>query len=105
MPVEVRYQLKRLQLNSLSVLHLNIRSMKKNFDGFQDFIDFIEDIDFSFSVICLSETWLLPHKISDLIFQLPRYDSFHLTREKIMKGGLCMFHKKRFHTNSENTYK
>ena len=79
--------------------------MKKNFDGFQDFIDFIEDIDFSFSVICLSETWLLPYKISGLIFQLPRYDSFHITREKIMKGGLCMSRKKRFHINSENTCK
>ena len=48
-----------------SVLHLNIRSMKKNIEAFQDFI---ESLNFKFSAICLSETWLQPHEISDSNF-------------------------------------
>ena len=47
---EVKDQLKSLQLNSLSVFHLNIRSMKKHFEAFQDFI---ESLNFKFSAICL----------------------------------------------------
>ena len=37
-PDEVKDQLKSLQLNSFSVFNLNIRSMKKHFEAFQDFI-------------------------------------------------------------------
>ena len=47
-PDEIKDQLKRLQLNSFSVLHLHIRSMKKHFEVFQDFI---ETLNFKFSVI------------------------------------------------------
>ena len=36
-PGEVKDQLKSLQLNSFSVLHLNIRLIKKHFEAFQDF--------------------------------------------------------------------
>ena len=67
---EVKDQLKSLQLNSFSVLHLNIRSMKKHF---QDFHNFIESLNSKFSAICLSETWLQAHAISDSNFQLPGY--------------------------------
>ena len=38
-PHEVKEQLKSLQLNSFSVLNSNIRSMKKQFESFQDFIE------------------------------------------------------------------
>ena len=37
----------------LSILHLNIRSIKKNFDNFKFFLN---SLNFTFSVICLSET-------------------------------------------------
>ena len=39
--------------NQFSVLHLNIRSIKKNFENFKLFLN---SINFTFSVICLSET-------------------------------------------------
>ena len=87
-PDEVKDQLKRLQLNSFSAFHLNIRIMKKHFEAFQDFIRFL---NFKLSAICLSETWLQPHKISDSNFQLPGYYSFHLAREKNKGGGLGIF--------------
>ena len=47
---EIKDQLKGLHLNSFSVLHLNIRSMKKHFEAFQNFM---ESLDLKFSVICL----------------------------------------------------
>ena len=47
-PDEVKYQLKSLQLNSFSAFHLNIRSVKKHFKAFQDFI---ESLNFKFSAI------------------------------------------------------
>ena len=62
--------------------------MKKHFQAFQDFI---ESLNFKFSLICLSETWIEPHKIPDSNFQLPGYYSFHLTREKKKGGGLYIF--------------
>ena len=87
-PGEVKDQLRSLQLNGFSVLHLNIRSMKKHFEPFQDFI---ESLNFKFNAICLLETWLQLHEISDSNFQLPGYYSFHLTRENHRRGGLYIF--------------
>ena len=52
-PGEVKDQLKSLQLNLFSVLHLNIRIMKKHFEAFQGFT---ESSNFKFSAICLSKT-------------------------------------------------
>ena len=87
-PGEGKDQLKSLQLNSFSVFHLNIRSMKKHFEAFQDFIEFS---NFKFSAICLSKIWLQRHEISDSNFQLPGYYSFHLAREKNRGGRLYIF--------------
>ena len=39
--------------NYFSILHLNIRSIKKNFENFKLFL---KTINFTFSVICFSET-------------------------------------------------
>ena len=41
--------------NYFSILHLNIRSIKKNFENFKMFLN---SINFTFSIICFSETWL-----------------------------------------------
>ena len=51
---EVKSSLKVLDANAFSVLHLNIRSMKKNFENFKEFL---KNVSVSFSTICLSETW------------------------------------------------
>ena len=80
-PYEIKHQLKSLQLNSSSVFHLNIRSMKKHFETFQDFI---ESLNVKFSAICLSETWLQPHEISNSNFQVPGYSSFHLPKRRAL---------------------
>ena len=84
---EVKDQLKSLQLNSFCVLHLNATSLRKHFEAFQDFI---ESLNFKLNAICLSETWLQPHKISNSDFQPPGYYSFYLTREKNTVEGICL---------------
>ena len=50
-------KIKDLNINTsaLSVLHLNIRSMEKNFESFKLFLS---NFNFDFSIICFSETWL-----------------------------------------------
>ena len=51
---EVKSSLASFDPNAFSVLHLNIRSMKKNFENFKDFL---KNLSVSFSAICLSEAW------------------------------------------------
>ena len=41
--------------DSFSVLHLNIRSINKNFESFKEFYS---KIKFKFSTVCFSETWV-----------------------------------------------
>ena len=50
---EVKRSLANFDPNAFSVLHLNIRSMKKNFENFKEFL---KNVSVSFSAICLFET-------------------------------------------------
>ena len=72
-----------------SVLHLNIRSIKKNFENFK--LSF-NSINFTFSVICLSETWWdhLP-TIEKSLFELPNYNSAHQARGDHKDGGVAIY--------------
>ena len=76
--------------NSFSVLHINIRSLQKNFEKFQEFF---KTLNFNFSVVCLSETWcddsLDSTKNSN--YRLRGYKSFHQTRGGRKGRGLCIF--------------
>ena len=75
--------------NSLSVLHINIRSMQENFEKFQEFF---KTLKFNFSAVCISETWcdsLDSTKNSN--YRLYGYKSFHQTRDSRKGGGLCSF--------------
>ena len=51
---EVKSSLASFDPSAFSVLHLNVRSMKKNFENFKEFL---KNVSVSFSAICLSETW------------------------------------------------
>ena len=72
-----------------TVLHLNIRSMKKSFESFQEFF---KDLKFNFSAICLSETWCESiDATKNSNYKLNGYRSFHQIRSKRKGGGLCIF--------------
>ena len=62
-PNEVKENLENFQQKSFSVLHLNIRSMSKNFESFREFLD---SLCFSFRATFLSETSnAKPHETSN----------------------------------------
>ena len=87
-PNEIKENLEIFQQKPFSVLHLNIRSMSKNFESFWGFLD---SLCFSFSVICLSETWCQAHETSNSNLQIPGYVSLHQTRKNRRGEGLCIF--------------
>ena len=51
---ETKSKLSCCDNKSFSILHLNIRSFKKNFDKL---VNFLDTLSFNFNVICVSETW------------------------------------------------
>ena len=80
--------------DSFSALHLNITSMNKNFESFKEFCS---KINFKFSIVCFSETWVDDIPFSkNSNFQLSDYQVLHQTRKNCKGGGVCVFvHEKR----------
>ncbi|XP_065667861.1 uncharacterized protein LOC136088125 [Hydra vulgaris] len=78
--------------NSFSILHINIRSLKKNFESLKQFL---YKIKINFQIICLSETWCQDKNVeNDSYFQIPNYNVVHQIRDLGKEGGgLCMFIK------------
>ena len=68
--------------NSISILHLNIRSLPKNFKSFKNLTSLISN---KFSIIALTETWAKPHNID--LFNLEDYHHESLTRPNKAGGG------------------
>ena len=61
-PNEVKENLENFLQKSFSVLHLNISSMRNDFESFRELLD---SLCFSFRTNCLSETWRRPHKTAN----------------------------------------
>ena len=75
--------------DQFSVLHLNIRSIKKNFENFKLFLN---SINFTFSVICLSETWWDDlATIEKSLLELPNYNSTHQARGDCKGAGVSIY--------------
>ena len=70
---------------NLSLLHLNIRSLNSNFEEFKNIL---QESNYYFNIICLSETWSTDNYFKDNSnFHLPNYDAIHLERKTNKKGG------------------
>ena len=66
--------------NSFHILHLNIRSLNKNFEKLKLLL---AQLSHNFSIICLTETWCTNDSfINSSNFQLPNYNSAHFERTK-----------------------
>ena len=77
--------------DTLSILHLNIRSIKKNFENFKLFVS---SSSFDFSIICFSETWLDESSLtSQSLYELPHYKSIHQIRNYGKGGGVSIYIK------------
>ena len=75
--------------DSFSVLHLNIRSMNKDFKSFKEFYS---KFNFKFSIVCFSETWVDEISFSkNSNCQLSGYQVLHQIRKNRKGGGVCVF--------------
>ena len=94
-PNEIRVGFKCLCKNGFSVLHVNIRSINKNFEAFKNFYS---KLNCTFSVICFSETWATGNSIcNDSNFQIENYTVLRQVRESGRGGGLSIFmHKENY---------
>ena len=89
MPDKFKTNFKNFSKNFFSVLHLNIRSINKNFEAFTEFYSKLNHI---FSVIWFSETWASEENINkNSTFQLKNYNVIHQVRNLRKGGGLCIF--------------
>ena len=74
------------------MIHLNIRSAKKNFEKLKDF--FSQTGSF-FKVLCLTETWFHDRNSESLLYQLPQYTAIHQHSSPSHKsgrgGGISMY--------------
>ena len=72
---------------NVSVLHLNIRSINKNFESFKMFLS---NLSFSFSTIWFSETWLNDSNVDNSNYELPNYVSVHQIRNHYKGWGFSI---------------
>ena len=61
--------------NSLSYIHVNIRSCRKNLD---ELLLFLDQINLTFLIIVISETWM---DSVDAFLDIPGYEAYHSVRE------------------------
>ena len=74
--------------SSFSMLHLNIRTLQKNFDSL---FSLLMTLKFEFKVICITETWCSDNSTNHNLFKLPQYKSIHQVRRTGKGGGIAVF--------------
>lgn len=84
---QFEHLIKRLPSDQiLSAFHLNIRSLPKNYDHLSQLLS---SMNHNFSIIALTETWLSEDTIN--LYELPLYNSLHLTRKHKSGGGVVLY--------------
>ena len=74
-------------IDNLSLIHLNVRSLKTNFISMQRYLDVIQ---FEFDIIAVSESWLNDH--DDLTqFCLEGYEIVNMNRINKRGGGVLLY--------------
>ena len=75
--------------DTFSVLHLNIRSLRKNFE---DFKELYKTLNLKFSIVCFPETWADENKLeNDYLTQLPGCNVLLHIRTNRRDGGISIF--------------
>ena len=88
LPDEFDSFLDTIPSQNFSILHLNIRSAKKNFESFKELL---VNLNTTFSIICFSETWLNTTDIGSSLYELPQYKSIHQIRNHSKGGGVSIY--------------
>ena len=87
-PEESPRNLNHFDKSSFSMLHLNIRTLQKNFDSL---FSLLMTLKFEFKVICITETWCSDNSMNHNLFKLPQYKSIHQVRRTGKGGGTAVF--------------
>ena len=87
-PEKFSQNLNSFDNSSFSMLHLNIRSLQKNFDSL---LNLLMTLKFEFKVICITETWCSDNSMNHNLFELPQYKSIHHVRRAGKGGGIATF--------------
>ena len=90
-------EFQQIQNDDFSVLHLNIRSLQKNFDSFRMFVN---ECKTTFDVICLSETWRETEVSNNTLYALPNYTIIELPRDSGKRGGGLLMYLSNNHSYS-----
>ena len=77
--------------NDFSILHLNARSLCRNFDALQELLFVTE---YQFSIICVTETWL--NNKSPALFDINNYSLLHIDRTNMKRGGVAIYINKMY---------
>ena len=72
---------------NFSLLHMNVRSLQKNFENFDHFLSTLNR--FSFSLIGISETWL--NSTSPPLFSIDNYELLRADRKEGRGGGVAFY--------------
>jgi hypothetical protein len=76
----------KVDSNCFSVFHLNIRSLPRNHNQLENFL---EGLSFQFATIGITETWLTDSNFD--CYGLKGYQHFHLNRSNKRGGGVSLF--------------
>ena len=87
-PKESTWNLNHFDKSRFSMLHLNIRSLQKNFDSL---FNLLMTLKFEFKVICITETWYSDNSMNHNLCKLPHYKSIHQVRRTGKGGGIAVF--------------
>ena len=87
-PKESPRTLNHFDKNSFSILHLNIRSLQKNFDSLCNLLMTLKS---DFKVICITEIWCSHNSVNHNLFKLPQYKRIHQVRKTGKGVGIAVF--------------
>ena len=87
--------------DNFTILSLNIQSIQAKFDKLTILISYLQEASFSFSAICLQESWLTDsHDVS--LLQLPGYNMIHQGKRSCGHGGLIIYLREHFSYNARS---
>ena len=73
-PEESSRNLNNFDKSIFSMLHLNIRSLQKNFENL---FNLFMTLKFEFKIICITQTWYSDNSMNHDIFEVPQYKNIH----------------------------
>ena len=85
--------------NSFKMIHINIRSIKKNFIRL---LEFLSEFSFKYDIIAISETWLEENLTDN--FHIQGYNSEFMCRKARKGGGVAIYIKDSINYNIMTDY-